>query len=79
MEKRKLGRSGLEVGPLALGGNVFGWTADQETCFRILDAFLAAGLNLVDTAEMYGEGLAEELVGEALGKRRDEFLPGNAA
>src|SRR5215831_9569243 len=50
---RKLGHSGLEVAPLALGGNVFGWTADEPTSFKILDAFVAAGFNLVDTADVY--------------------------
>src|SRR3989304_71802 len=49
MKKRKLGNSGMEVAPLALGGNVFGWTADEPTSFRILDSFAAAGWNLIDT------------------------------
>ena len=53
MEKRLLGSSGIEVAPLALGGNVFGWTADEETSFRILDAFVDAGGNMVDTADVY--------------------------
>jgi aryl-alcohol dehydrogenase-like predicted oxidoreductase len=53
MQTRKLGRSGLEVAPLALGGNVFGWTADEATSFRVLDAFVAAGFNLIDTADVY--------------------------
>jgi len=53
MKKRKLGNSGLEVAPLALGGNVFGWTADEKTSFGLLDAFTAAGGNLVDTADVY--------------------------
>ena len=53
MEMRKLGRTGLTTAPLVLGGNVFGWTADQETSFRILDAALAAGINTVDTADVY--------------------------
>jgi aryl-alcohol dehydrogenase-like predicted oxidoreductase len=53
MKKRKLGNSGLEVAPLALGGNVFGWTIDEPASFQVLDAFLAAGLNFVDTADMY--------------------------
>ena len=53
MKKRKLGNSGLEVAPLALGGNVFGWTADEKTSFGLLDAFTAAGGNLVDTADIY--------------------------
>lgn len=53
MEKRELGRSGLLVGPLAFGGNVFGWTADEATSFRLLDTFVDSGLNLVDTADVY--------------------------
>jgi aryl-alcohol dehydrogenase-like predicted oxidoreductase len=53
MQKRKLGRSGLEVAPLGLGGNVFGWTADEQTSFQLLDAFVAAGFNLIDTADTY--------------------------
>jgi aryl-alcohol dehydrogenase-like predicted oxidoreductase len=53
MNKRKLGNSGLEVAPLALGGNVFGWTVDEPTGFQLLDAFVAAGFNLVDTADIY--------------------------
>ena len=50
---RSLGRSGVEVAPLALGGNVFGWTIDEPTSFRILDAFVDAGFNLIDTADVY--------------------------
>jgi aryl-alcohol dehydrogenase-like predicted oxidoreductase len=53
MKTRTLGRSGIEVGPLALGGNVFGWTIDEATSFRVLDAFAASGLNLIDTADVY--------------------------
>ncbi|HEY6350147.1 MAG TPA: aldo/keto reductase [Candidatus Angelobacter sp.] len=53
MKARKLGNSGLEVGPLMLGGNVFGWTADEPTSFNILDAFVAAGLSFIDTADSY--------------------------
>jgi aryl-alcohol dehydrogenase-like predicted oxidoreductase len=53
MEKRKLGLSGLEVAPLCLGGNVFGWTADEKTSFALLDAFVAAGFGFVDTADVY--------------------------
>ncbi len=53
MEQRALGRTGLEIGPLVLGGNVFGWTADEKTSFDILDAFVASGLNAVDTADVY--------------------------
>jgi aryl-alcohol dehydrogenase-like predicted oxidoreductase len=50
---RTLGRSGLRVAPLALGGNVFGWTIDEAASFQVLDAFVAAGFNLIDTADVY--------------------------
>ncbi|MGD0044443.1 MAG: aldo/keto reductase, partial [Isosphaeraceae bacterium] len=53
MELRQLGRSSIRVAPLALGGNVFGWTADEATSGRLLDAFVAAGFNLIDTADVY--------------------------
>ena len=53
VEMRPLGDSGIEVAPLALGGNVFGWTADEPTSFDILDAFVAAGGNMIDTADVY--------------------------
>src|SRR6516225_11460438 len=49
MERRELGRSGLKVAPWALGGNVFGWTADEKTGFALLDAFVDMGFNLIDT------------------------------
>ena len=53
MKKRKLGNSGLALAPLALGGNVFGWTIDEPASFQVLDAFAAADFNFVDTADMY--------------------------
>jgi aryl-alcohol dehydrogenase-like predicted oxidoreductase len=53
MKKRQLGKSAIEVAPLMLGGNVFGWTADEATSFKILDAFVDAGLNFIDTADSY--------------------------
>jgi len=53
MEARKIGESDLEVAPLAFGGNVFGWTVDEATSFRLLDAFVAAGFNFIDTADVY--------------------------
>jgi aryl-alcohol dehydrogenase-like predicted oxidoreductase len=65
MKKRKLGNSGLEVAPLALGGNVFGWTADETTSFRLLDAFTAGGGNLIDTADMYSNWVPGHKGGES--------------
>ena len=53
MRKRKLGNSGLEVTPLCLGGNVFGWTIDEAASFQVLDAFVAAGFDFIDTADVY--------------------------
>jgi aryl-alcohol dehydrogenase-like predicted oxidoreductase len=53
MEKRKLGESGIETAPLAFGGNVFGWTIDEKTSFELLDAFVAAGFDFIDTADVY--------------------------
>ena len=52
-QSRELGRSGLRVGPIAFGGNVFGWSADEKTSFGLLDAFVDAGFNLIDTADVY--------------------------
>ncbi|MEV5660457.1 aldo/keto reductase [Streptomyces flaveolus] len=73
---RKLGSSDLEVFPLALGGNVFGWTADQDTSFAVLDAYTAAGGNFVDTADSYSAwvegnsgGESETLIGKWLAAR----------
>lgn len=73
MQKRKLGNSGLEVGPLAFGGNVFGWTADEPASFALLDAFVAAGFNLIDTADVYSRwaqglsgGESETIIGKWL-------------
>ena len=53
VEKRPIGHSGIAVAPLALGGNVFGWTADDQTSFAILDAFVDAGGTMIDTADVY--------------------------
>jgi len=63
--KRKLGNSGLEVAPLAFGGNVFGWTVDESTSFQLLDAFIASGFNLVDTADIYSKWAAGNKGGES--------------
>jgi aryl-alcohol dehydrogenase-like predicted oxidoreductase len=65
MKFRKLGNSGLTVSTLALGGNVFGWTADEPTSFRVLDAFVAAGGNLIDTADVYSVWVSGHKGGES--------------
>jgi aryl-alcohol dehydrogenase-like predicted oxidoreductase len=78
MEKRRVGQSDLMIAPIMLGGNVFGWTADEKTSFALLDAFVDAGFNAVDTADVYatwtpaGGGASETLIGKwfkASGKR----------
>ena len=83
MEKRKLGGSGLEIAPLAFGGNVLGWTADAPTSCAILDAFVDEGCNLIDTADVYSAwapghqgGESETVIGDWLKKsgRRDRVL-----
>jgi aryl-alcohol dehydrogenase-like predicted oxidoreductase len=65
MEKRRIGSSGLEVAPLALGGNVFGWTADVQTSFAVLDAFVDAGGTMIDTADVYSAWVAGHRGGES--------------
>lgn len=71
MQKRKLGTSGLTIAPLVLGGNVFGWTADKDASFAVLDAFVGAGFDAVDTADVYSRwapghqgGESETVLGE---------------
>src|SRR5260370_39667108 len=85
MQKRKLGNSGLEVAPLALGGNVFGWTADEPTSLKLLDAFIDKGFNLIDTADVYSHwvpgpkgGESETIIGTWLKKRCKRSQPINA-
>ncbi|WP_312238092.1 aldo/keto reductase [Stenotrophomonas sp.] len=62
---RELGRSGLHVAPIAFGGNVFGWSADEKTSFALLDAFVDAGFNLVDTADVYSAWVPGNSGGES--------------
>src|SRR5512135_602072 len=76
MEKRKLGNTGFDVAPLALGGNVFGWTADEAMSFRLLDLFVDAGFNLIDTADSYSRwvtghegGESETVIGRWIARR----------
>ena len=65
IEKRRIGNSDLAVTPLALGGNVFGWTADEATSFRILDAFVDAGGDMIDTADVYSAWVPGHQGGES--------------
>ncbi len=53
MKSRALGKTGMRTPPLAFGGNVFGWTVDEATSHTLLDAFVAGGFNLIDTADVY--------------------------
>ncbi len=76
MHKRRLGRTGLQIAPLAFGGNVFGWTADAKTSFDLLDRFLEAGFNTIDTADVYSAwapgnkgGESETIIGDWMKKR----------
>lgn len=65
MKTRKLGRSSIETPPLVLGGNVFAWTVDEAMGFRILDAFVAAGFNCIDTADIYSRWVPGHVGGES--------------
>ena len=65
MPHRPLGRSGLSIAPLVLGGNVFGWTADEATSFAVLDAFVAGGFNAIDTADIYSKWVPGHAGGES--------------
>lgn len=64
MNRRPLGRSEIVIEPLVLGGNVFGWTVDEAAAFPVLDAFLAAGFTAIDTADVYGRGASETIIGK---------------
>jgi aryl-alcohol dehydrogenase-like predicted oxidoreductase len=83
MNTREIGKSGLHVSSLAFGGNVFGWTIDEPTSFRLLDAFVDAGFNLIDTANVYSRlvpghagGESETIIGRwlRLSGKRDKVL-----
>lgn len=65
MNRRTLGKTGLQIAPLVFGGNVFGWTTDEKTSFELLDAFVAAGLNTVDTADIYSAWVKGNQGGES--------------
>jgi aryl-alcohol dehydrogenase-like predicted oxidoreductase len=84
MEYRRLGRTGLKVSELCLGTMQWGWTADENTSFEVMDAFVAAGGNFIDTADIYSRwaegnpgGVSEEIIGrwmKARGNRQDIVL-----
>ncbi|MBN9530072.1 MAG: aldo/keto reductase [Alphaproteobacteria bacterium] len=65
MDKRRLGNSSLAIAPIMFGGNVFGWTADEATSFALLDAFVAAGFNAIDTADVYSVWVPGHAGGES--------------
>ncbi len=83
MEKREIGTSGIKVQPFALGGNVFGWTADEKHSFKVLDGFVDAGMELIDTADVYSTwpagnkgGESETIIGDWLKRsgKRDKVI-----
>jgi len=83
MQKRRIRQSELEVAPLALGGNVFGWTADEAASFAVLDAFVDAGGTMIDTADVYSAwapghsgGESETVIGRWLKRsgKRDQVV-----
>jgi aryl-alcohol dehydrogenase-like predicted oxidoreductase len=83
MEKREIGKSGIKVVPFAFGGNVFGWTIDEQTSFNILDAFVDKGLDFIDTADVYSKwapgnkgGESETIIGNWIKKsgKRDKII-----
>ncbi|QAU24468.1 aldo/keto reductase [Dyella sp. M7H15-1] len=83
MQRRQLGHSGLSIAPLAFGGNVFGWSADEQRSFDLLDAFVDAGFNLIDTADVYAAwapgnrgGESETIIGKWLKRsgKRDKVI-----
>jgi len=83
MQRRRLGQSALELAPIMLGGNVFGWMIDEKTSFGILDAFIDAGFNAVDTSDSYARwipgspgGESETIIGNWLKRsgKRDKVL-----
>src|SRR5690554_1617934 len=83
MKKIKIGQTNLEVIPFNLGGNVFGWTLDEKGSFELLDAFVEAGFDFIDTADMYSHwvdggpgGQSETIIGKWMKDRgnRDHII-----
>ena len=78
MQNRRLGRTDLTIAPLVFGGNVFGWTADEKTSFDLLDRFVGAGFNAIDTADAYSRwvpghagGESETIIGKWMKERKN--------
>ncbi len=74
MEYRRLGNSGLKISEIGLGGNNFGWWADEQTSIAVINHALDMGINFIDTADMYGQGRSEEFVGKAVGPKRSQVI-----
>src|SRR3978361_411208 len=83
MKQRRLGNSDLNISPLVLGGNVFGWTIDEQQSFAILDSFVEKGFNAIDTADSYSRwvpgnkgGESETIIGNWIKQRgnRDKII-----
>ncbi len=74
MEFRNLGNSGLKVSEVGLGGNNFGWWANEVTSAKVIDAALEAGVNFIDTADVYDRGHSEEYIGRALAEKRHQVI-----
>lgn len=83
MQKRELGTSGIKVTPFCFGGNVFGWTANEQTSFDLLDAYVDSGLDFIDTADVYSAwapgnkgGESETIIGEWIKRsgKRDKVI-----
>ncbi len=74
MEYRRLGNSGLKVSEISLGGNVFGKWADESMSIAVINHALEMGINYIDTADMYGQGRSEELIGKTVKGKRSQFI-----
>ena len=74
MEYRKLGNSGLNISEIGLGGNVFGWYADEATSLTVIEHALDMGINYIDTANIYDDGNSEKIIGKALKGKRSQVI-----
>lgn len=74
MEYRKLGSSGLKISEIGLGGNNFGWWADEQTSVSVINHAIDMGVNFIDTADVYDRGHSEEFIGQAIKDKRAQVL-----